>query len=147
MGQRTSRSSSTTGGGQAQPTFLLMEFARLWLGGDLPELSVARLPSSWDELLDWSEDAEKMSVVISSSSASHSRQNMHRVLQIVPLVDSRERHRVESLASIPPIEQADFFADAVSSWSHLVWILYFSSSRSNTARVENFHSTMACRLL
>lgn len=131
MGQRASRTSSGsrqegTATISRAPSFLLMEFAQFWLGGDLLKLPVARLPSSWDELLDWSEDAEIISTAISSSSSHLGASKHHGVIRIVPLFISTEQQRVDSLASIQPIEQAKLFAEAVSPGD----FSYFASSLS-----------------
>jgi len=133
MGQRASRirrsssrpqhgdpTTAAGGGRTTKPSFLLMDFTQRWLGGGLPTSPVARLPSSWDELLDWTEDAEKLSVSISAHVHPHhqgddvaSNSEDHSVVRIVPLVQQPDRQRLETLPSIPPIEQAIFFAESV----------------------------------
>lgn len=101
-----------------------MDFTQRWLGGGLPTQPVARLPSSWDELLDWTEDAEKLSVSISSHVHQHHQGDVassedHSVVRIVPLVQQTDKQRLESLPTIPPIEQAIFFAESVRDYDVL----------------------------
>ena len=109
MGQRAS---SNPGDRKALSTenvhpSLLIDFATLLLGARLDKFEVSRLPSSWDELLDWTNDAEK----ISRSSGATAPWKLTR---IEPLVHSRENEEsVDSIPSLPPIEQATFFAESV----------------------------------
>ena len=111
MGQRESRTSGS--GQQPFPTrnahaFLFMDFARQLLRSTLDELEVSRLPTSWDELLDWTDDAEKMSRTSGASDPL-------RVVRIEPLIHSQRNDGcVDSIPSLPPIEQATFFAESVS---------------------------------
>lgn len=94
------------------PVFWMMEFATLLLGGELPHLPVARLPSSWDELLDWCEDAEKMAVDMANSFNAPVDETL--ATSIVPLVHPQHKSQVDGLPSMQPIDQAVFFAISVS---------------------------------
>jgi len=121
MGQQISHSSN--GRGQRTPghrandrqqhpsrqpnPFLLMDFATLWIG-KMDRFEVSRLPSSWDELMDWCEDAEHI------SSSFEARDSHKQVERIEALVYSPEKHRVHYIPSLTPIEQAKFFAESVS---------------------------------
>jgi len=113
MGQRQSRTSSESHGqdktsrGKPTPSFLLMDFAALLLGNDLDKFEVSRLPTSFDELCDWAEDAETIS-------RSAGATDPYALTRIEPLVSLRENEQcADLLPSLPPIEQARFFAESV----------------------------------
>ena len=85
-----------------------MDFATHLLGGTLEKDEVWRLPTSWDELLDWTEDAEKMSRTSGVTEPL-------KLIRIQPRIHSRKNENsVDSIPSLPPIEQAAFFAESVS---------------------------------
>jgi len=123
MGQQISHSSN--GRGQRTPgygahdiqqhpsrqtnPFLLMDFATLWIG-KMDRFEVSRLPSSWDELMDWCDDAEH----ISSSFESRENSSNQQIERIEALVYASEKHRVNYVPSWTPMEQAQFFAESVS---------------------------------
>lgn len=90
-----------------------MGFLVLWLGIEgLLDLAVqSPLPSTWDEVLDWTEDASERSVTMTSS-ADMSWE--HGVVRIVPLVSSATiRNELALLPFMSYLERSSFYTQSV----------------------------------
>jgi hypothetical protein len=94
-----------------------MGFAVMCFGvGGRSDRSAAEqpLPLAWDELLDWTEDASKRLIVMSTDEASLNSESTS-VVRIIPFLRSAtSRHELDSLPSMTHQERATFYARSVS---------------------------------
>jgi hypothetical protein len=91
-------------------TILMMNYATNLLG-ECRDLNT--VPETWDDLLDWTEDAMIMSTKIFSGKKDSYRE--FAIVRIYPLILSQARREIENLASMSYIVRAKFLAENVST--------------------------------
>jgi hypothetical protein len=96
-------------------TYSKMNFAAKLLGEECHALTSVPLPETWDDLLDWTEDAMIMSTKLFSGRNDSCQE--FATVRIYPLILSEARKEVENLASMPYVDRAKFFAEKVSTFA------------------------------
>lgn len=153
----------------------MMDFAVLWLGGGLSNgVGLTPLPTSWDEVLDWTEDASQLSAAAIGLN-ENVRTWEHDVVRIVPYVDSTTmalRQEFVLLPSLAYLERAQFFTQSVSGpsrgsimiklfWSELLLFLTpmsirplqvvmkfeMRSANETSVRIVQYHEFCRCYTL